>query len=365
MADVRPFRALRYDEEAAGPLERLVAPPYDVISPAQRTDLRGRSPHNIVHLTLPDSEGEAATTLTDWRERRVLVEDAEPAVYVVEQSFTGPDGVARTRTGLVASVRAEPYERGTILPHERTHAGPKEGRLRLLRAVRTQLEPIFLLHDGPAPVRRPDRPADLEVEDTRMWRVEDEGAVAAAFTEQQLLIADGHHRYETSLAFHAEQGTPESAWTLAMLVSSEDPGLAIFPTHRVFARRPDGDATLEAEVAASHESAEAALAALGEVDRDRPAAVRLTADTAEVIVGAPGQLDVEMLDPLGHDGISYTPRAEEAAGTVTTGEAEVAYLLRPLRVEDVFTVARRGVVMPQKSTYFYPKLISGLVLHPL
>ena len=160
MAVVKPFRALRYDEAEAGPLETLVAPPYDVISPEQREELRARSPHNVVRLTLPDSEDEAARELEEWRATGVLVEEP-PAVWALEQEYVGPDGVARTRSGLVASLEVEPYETGTVLPHERTHRGPKEGRLRLLRATRVQLEPIFLLYDGPAPVERPDRPPDI------------------------------------------------------------------------------------------------------------------------------------------------------------------------------------------------------------
>ena len=163
MAVVKPFRALRYDEATAGPLATLVAPPYDVISPEQRRELRARSPHNAVRLTLPDSEDEAARELEEWRERGILVEEP-PAVWALEQAYVGPDGVARTRFGVVASLKVEPYETGTVLPHERTHRGPKEGRLRLLRATRVQLEPIFLLYDGEAPVGRPDREPELEVE---------------------------------------------------------------------------------------------------------------------------------------------------------------------------------------------------------
>ena len=146
MAVVKPFRALRY-ADSAGPLEDLVAPPYDVISAEQREKLRARSPHNVVHLTLPDSEEEAARELESWRAQGILVEEP-PAVWALEQDYVGPDGVARTRFGIVASLKAEPYETGTVLPHERTHAGPKEGRLRLLRATRVQLEPIFLLYDA-------------------------------------------------------------------------------------------------------------------------------------------------------------------------------------------------------------------------
>ena len=134
MAVVKPFRAIRYDEAVAGPLETLVAPPYDVISPEQREELRDRSPHNVVRLTLPDSEDEAARELERWRDEGALVEEP-PAIWALEQEYVGPDGIERTRFGLVASLKVEPYETGTVLPHERTHAGPKEGRLRLLRAA--------------------------------------------------------------------------------------------------------------------------------------------------------------------------------------------------------------------------------------
>ncbi len=232
MAVVKPFRALRYDEATAGPLETLVAPPYDVISPEEREELRARSPYNVVRLTLPDSEDEAARELEQWRAQGILVEEP-PAVWALEQEYVGPDGVARTRFGLVASLKVEPYETGTVLPHERTHRGPKEGRLRLLRATRVELEPIFLLYDGPAPVERPEREPDLEVEGARLWRVDDP-SVVRAFDDKQLLIADGHHRYETAVAFHQEEGTPASAQMLVVLVSTDDPGLEIFPTHRLF-----------------------------------------------------------------------------------------------------------------------------------
>src|SRR5688572_26705461 len=233
MAVVKPFRALRYDETVAGPLETLVAPPYDVISPEQRDELRARSPHNVVRLTLPDSEEEAARELEAWRSDGILVEEP-PAVWALEQEYVGPDGVERTRFGLVASLKVEPYETGTVLPHERTHRGPKEGRLRLLRATRVQLEPIFLLYDGPAPLERPDGEPDLEVEGAKLWRIDDP-SVVRAFDDKQLLIADGHHRYETAVAFHEEEGTPGSAQMLVVLVSTSDPGLEIFPTHHLFA----------------------------------------------------------------------------------------------------------------------------------
>jgi uncharacterized protein (DUF1015 family) len=345
MAVVKPFRALRYDEAVAGPLETLVAPPYDVITPEQREELRARSPHNVVRLTLPDSEDEAASELGEWRTNGVLVEEP-PAVWALEQEYVGPDGVARKRFGLVASLKVEPYETGTVLPHERTHRGPKEGRLRLLRATRVQLEPIFLLYDGAAPVERPDRDPDLEVEGAKLWRIDDPSAVRA-FDDKQLLIADGHHRYETAVAFHEEEGTPASAQMLVVLVSTDDPGLEIFPTHRLFSER---------------KRLEDANGANG---GRRPEVTEVTSDGSRVVHGPEGILDVQFVDTLGHEGISYTADANEAERRVREGEAAVAYLLRPTRIEDVFAHARRGEVLPQKTTYFFPKLISGLLFHPL
>jgi len=344
MAVVKPFRALRYDEAVAGPLESLVAPPYDVISPVQRDELRARSPYNVVRLTLPDSEDDAARELADWRESGVLVEEP-PAVWALEQEYVGPDGVARTRFGIVASLKVEPYETETVLPHERTHRGPKEGRLRLLRATSVQLEPIFLLYDGPAPVERPDRDPDLQVEGAKLWRIDDP-TVVRAFDDKQLLIADGHHRYETAVAFAQEQGTPASAQMPVVLVSTDDPGLEIFPTHRLFSTpvRLEG----------------------GEDGRNGRSVVTEVTREGRRLVSAPdGMLDVQLVDTLGHDGISYTADAEEAERKVRDGEAAVAYLLRPTRIEDVFAYARRGEVLPQKTTYFFPKLISGLLFHPL
>src|SRR5215510_966601 len=132
----------------AHPTPGVVAPPYDVIAPEERLTLLGRDPHNVVRLTLGDSEAESGRLFRAWLDERVLVRDPEPAVWALEQEYTGPDGISRTRRGVVASLRVEPYETGAVLPHERTHAGPKEGRLRLLRAARAQLEPIFLLYDG-------------------------------------------------------------------------------------------------------------------------------------------------------------------------------------------------------------------------
>jgi uncharacterized protein (DUF1015 family) len=354
VAEVKPFRAVRYGD-SAGPLESLVAPPYDVISPPERDELAARSPHNVVYLTLPANEADAGRLWREWRAGGTLSEENEPGFWWLSQDYVGPDGVARTRQGIAAALRAEPYESRIVLPHERTHRGPKEGRLRLLREVEAQLEPLFFLYEGPPPVTRPTRDPDLEVEGARLWRLPPDG-VAEAFADKQLLIADGHHRYETALAYHREAGTPESADVLAVLVSLDDPGLMIFPTHRVFEREPGARLPTEERLA----DPAAALEALERVPANRAAAVLYHQGRAELAVDG-NELDVRLVDRLGHDGISYTPDWREAVRAVDTGEAEVAVLMRPTRIEDVFAVAQRGETMPQKSTYFYPKLVSGLL----
>jgi uncharacterized protein (DUF1015 family) len=357
VAEVKPFRAVRYGE-GAGPLDTLVAPPYDVISPAERQQLAARNPHNVVHLTLPVEEGEAGLTWRDWREHGTLCDEAEPTFWWLSQDYVGPDGVARTREGLVAALKAEPYESRVVLPHERTHRGPKEGRLRLLREVQAQLEPLFFLYEGAPPATRPEREPDLEVEGARLWRLAPDG-IAEAFADRQLLIADGHHRYETALAYHEEAGTPESAFVLAVLVSLDDPGLMIFPTHRLFEHEP-----AERLPAEPLPQPNAAREALEQAPPDRAAAVVYRGSGAELAVDG-NELDVQLVDRLGHDGISYTPDWQEAVRAVDEGEAAVAVLMRPTRIEDVFAVAQRGETMPQKSTYFYPKLVSGLLFLPL
>jgi len=327
MAQVRPFRALRYSAEA-GSLERLVAPPYDVISPEERERYLELDPHNVVHLTLPDSEDRAARDLREWQEEGVLEREAEPAIWALSQAYTGPDGVERMRNGLVVTVRLEPYENRVILPHERTHAGPKEGRLRLLRATGTQLEPIFLLHDGD-PVELPEREPDLAAGGDRLWRVE--GDPGESFAEAQLLIADGHHRYETALAFHEEDGSEASAWMMVVLVSTREEGLTIFPTHRLAAALNGVRGT-----------------PIDEPCDELPGVVLYRGGGYELVEG--DGLDVEVVDALAPQGVSYTAQRAEAVAAVDRGDAEAAFLLRPTRIEDVFTRAREGRVLPQKTT---------------
>jgi hypothetical protein len=220
-----------------------------------------------------------------------------------------------------------------------------------------QLEPIFLLHEGTPSLQKPARDPDVDVEGTRLWRMEGDAGVTAFFADRQLLIADGHHRYEAAAAFASEDGADRM---LVVLVSIDDPGLQVFPTHRVFAGRPDIDPPGE-----MFSSADDARAALEREPSGAPAAAFVRAGERRLVRGDPGELDVELVDRFGHEGIAYTPDAGEAVRRVESGEADCAFLLRPPRVADVFERARRGLTMPQKATYFFPKLLSGLLLHPL
>jgi uncharacterized protein (DUF1015 family) len=337
VAVVRPFRALRYDPAAAGPLETLVAPPYDVIGAEERERLLGLSPYNVVHLTLPDSEQEAADLLGEWQEEGILVREPEDACWWLEQEYVGPDGVARRREGFVAALQVEPYENRVVLPHERTHEGPKEGRLRLLQATRTQLEPLFFLWDGTTEFDGLGEP-DLQSGGDSLWRLDAEfsEALVDELADAQLLIADGHHRYETTLASGFE-------WLLAVVVPTAQEGLTIFPTHRI-----------------AQSAGTASGTPIDPPGNGLPGPVLYREGRYELLAG--DGFDPEVVERAGPTGVTYTPSREDAVATVDRGEAEAAFLLRPTRIEDVWEVARRGGVMPQKSTFFYPKLTSGLLM---
>ena len=257
MADVQPFHALHYSLDHVGGLQPVVAPPYDVIDAEQRAVLAARSPYNVVEIDLPKADGDldqyghAATLFSRWQAEDVLVRDVEPALWALAQDYTGPDGSSYTRRGFFARVRVEDYGPGRIRPHERTHPGPKEDRLRLTRATQANLSPIFSLYDDPdgavwsalSPHTESVPWGDVTDDDGtehRLWRVPEEDAAAAvteALRDTELLIADGHHRYETARVYAEEMGGEGGhRYVLMCLVALQDPGLTVFPTHRLLTR---------------------------------------------------------------------------------------------------------------------------------
>ncbi len=417
MAEVLPLQALHYDLEKVGSLGDVVAPPYDVIDDEQREQLVARSPHNVVELDLPRDPGggdpyeHSASLLTDWTEEGILTRDTDPQIWALEQDYTAPDGSRLTRRGFLARVKLAPYGEG-IRPHERTQPGPKEDRLRLTRATRHNLSPIFALHPGNAWQHlEPSLDAEPwgEVTDSdgtthRVWRIGDPSvheAIATELEPGELLIADGHHRYETSLAYQQEVGPGGPAdYVLMALVSLEDPGLTVFPTHRLISGLADDPAKQEAlgnglkevfdteQVPAEELDPGGAegVGVFGYMDSHLKQAFRLrlrdTARLDEVLAGrsdAYRTLDAAILEELvlkgilgmttddiaAKRGIGYTPQITEVLKKLDGGDYQAAFVLRPTPVDQVRAVAAEGETMPPKSTYFFPKLLTGIAFNPL
>jgi uncharacterized protein (DUF1015 family) len=411
VADITPFRALHYDLARTGGLAPVVAPPYDVIDAQQREALLARSPHNVVAIDLPQGEdpyGTAAATLADWRAEGVVVTDDAPALWALEQDYTGPDGRRRTRHGLFARVRVEDYGPGRIRPHERTHPGPKEDRLRLTRATRANLSPIFSLYDGDAwsPIapqleRQPfGELTDDDGTTHRIWRVADPDAVFAAqeaLRPAELLIADGHHRYETARVYAGEAGTEAARHVLMCLVSLGDPGLTIFPTHRLLTGLDDERRVAlreairrdwDVEEVAGDELAPApdGRVRIGYLDAHHRRPLRLTLkDPAIADAALPGKppayrrLDTAVTealllpgalgmseDDISHlRGLDYARSTAEARDRIDSGDVQAGLFMGAAPVELVREVAAAGEVMPPKSTYFFPKVPTGLLFNPL
>jgi len=416
MAEIQPLRAVHYDPAVAGPLQKVASPPYDVIDGPRRAELLHGSPFNVVEIDLPQGEDpyeRAAQTFEAWQMQGVLTRDQDPALWALEQEYTGPDGERRRRQGFFARVRVEEYGPGRIRPHERTHPGPKEDRLRLTRATRANLSPIFSLYSDPdgaawsAVKPEPDTPAWGEISDEdgtvhRLWRMSDPERIAAAqaaLTGVELLIADGHHRYETARVYADEVGGEgEHRYVLMYLVALEDPGLTVFPTHRLAkglstaqqeALRDVIRRDFEVEEVSREEIAPPASEGpltLGYIDSHHRKPYRLTLKSQEIADRAlenkppayrsldtgvleklllNGPLELSEDDISHHKGFSYARDTEEALALIDSGEFEVAFLLRPAPVAQVQAVAASGENMPPKSTYFFPKVLTGLLFSPL
>ncbi|HVT12793.1 MAG TPA: DUF1015 domain-containing protein [Fimbriimonadaceae bacterium] len=422
MATIRPFRGLRYTSKA-GRLDKLTAPPYDVLTPAERDGYAARNPHNVVHLTLPESQPDdrskyikyarSGALLAEWRREEVLAPEPAPAFYRYVQRYDIP-GTPETleRTALIALIKTEPYDKGVVLPHEQTFPKHKEDRLRLLEATHAHLECIFGLFEDP------DRsildaihaaPAGTRVEtesDEGVFHilepVSDPAATAQLsqmLVEKKVWIADGHHRYETACSFRAALGERPSLvaedFMMMALSSMSDPGLVLLPTHRIVAKLPIPSDTLLAELAPYFDVREThstrLIPAIEEARDDGQMAFGLALEGGRGFVltalnppalaaMVPGdhsmalkQLDVSILHSIilerlvglqGLDQIAYTRDGREATRLVDEGAA-AAFLMNPPTVEDMRTIALGGEKMPQKSTYYYPKILSGLVMWSL
>jgi uncharacterized protein (DUF1015 family) len=425
MADVRPFKALHYDLGKVGSLGSVAAPPYDVIDAAGRAELLARSPYNAVAIDLPkpfdpadpasdpagDPYAEAARTIESWRADGALVADEQPSIWALTQDYTAPDGSSHSRHGILAAVRVVEYDEG-VRPHERTHPGPLEDRLLLTRASGYNLSPIFSLSTEDAwplvePALGPEPWGEVRDETgtlNRVWKVEDpavHAAVAERLAGAELLIADGHHRYETARTFRDEVGGegPHN-YTLMALTGLDDPGLTVFPTHRLlsgFAADPERQRRLgaglrelfeiqEVERSAIDPGAEQGVGVFGLYDSFHGQAYRLrlkdVADLDRRLEGKPEsyrRLDSAILETLvlkglagmsdedidERRGLEYAKSVPEALAMVDEGGFDVAFIQRPVPVEQVRAVAATEENMPPKSTYFFPKVMTGFAFNPV
>lgn len=448
---VIPFRAWRYDPLKAGNLDRLVAPPYDVVDASLQSRLYARSPHNVIRVDLglitpSDNDCDnrytrAAAQLTEWKAEGILARDVEPTVTFVEEAFTGPDGLRRTRRGFLALMKLHEFEEEVVFPHERTLSGPKEDRFRLLEATGMSLSPVFLLYDLPSDEitkawqAGPGREAPAQVvadpdggpdaTQTRLWPVSDRDLldlVRRTLVESRFVIADGHHRYETALRYRQYRretdatdardiGRTAPEYVLAYFGNMSDPALAIFATHRLVKGLDPGmvaslplslEPTFEVELIAPGVSGAAdAAAARVAIERylaahprrsfgmwgaalegaygfrlvDREAVGRMEPDASEGYQ----DLDVTILQTLvlqRNLGITAADMASEAHVTffkdpsdaferLAAGEFQVGFFMNPTGLDQIRQVALGGERMPQKATFFYPKLPTGLVFHDL
>ena len=422
MARLRPFQGVLYDPHRVD-LSRVVAPPYDVISPADQRRYYQQDPHNVVRLIAgevrpSDSPQDnkytrAAAFFQEWLAKGILRRESSPRLYIYRHEFVDPvSGESRSRLGIIGVIELEAFGRG-ILPHEQTHARAKADRLSLTRAVIANLSPVFALYDDPrsavgpiiAPVMTDPPRMSITGEDGdhhTIWSLTGEerfARLAAVFNASALYVADGHHRYETALNFrhYQRQQHPEAPsdaafnYVLMLLVDVRDPGLTILPTHRVLhdLDRFDGGELLRRlgtrHRVAPRGSRAGLLAAMREpiaayrigmalggswytIDIDRPVAADpvATLDVSvlhnEILQGelgvTPAELEQERY-------LTYSRDVDAVFNRVESGAAQAAFLLRPPAVSDVVEVAQAGQVMPQKSTYFYPKPASGIVFNPL
>ena len=420
---VIPFKGLRYNVDKVGDITNVIAPPYDVIKSDERIALNQKHPSNIVRLILSqpqsdDTETEnqytrAATLLKQWISDQTLIQDPSPNYYIYDQSFHAPDGKHYTRRALIGLGKLEPFENRVILPHEKTHAGPKIDRLNLMRTCHANLSPIFLIYQDPdgdiehiMEQYTNGNPPEVDCKPVvdcqkvfgsthQLWRIdkpESNRRIQNLFATKQLLIADGHHRYETALTFrdeiqnsHEERTLSGYGYMMMNLVRMESSGLAVLAIHRLLSGLTSDQINQAiANLPEMFEVSETTsltdlMSKLNTFKGKKPAVGMYTPDNKYRLLiphsPVPGELDVTLvqekiinrmfrIETLA-DHISYSASDSDAVAHVQNGSDRVALLMNPTPVEQVLNVAMEGSVMPQKSTYFYPKMATGLVLNLL
>ncbi len=425
MAEIKPFRALRFDTQAAGNIQQLTCPPYDIISEEQRNQYLKTNEHNVIRLELPRGENpyeEAGSLLHQWEQQGVLKQDEQEGLYIYEEEFQAHGKTMRVK-GIICRVKLEEFSKGVVLPHEETLSKAKADRFQLMKATFCNFSQIYSLYMDPQH-KTPDKinrlsqgTPEVEMQDGdgvihRLWIVTDPQEIqeiCSDFAQRKLYIADGHHRYETALNFRddcrkqriAKEGDAVD-YVMMMLVDMENSGLVVFPTHRLVRGLSSFDetavkqacreyfqvedrtdiSTIEGELNALYQQGKKAFAFYTGEDRwtllvlkDMDAVRKLLPQASAATQG----LDVTVLHSLvlekmfGIDkenmaqqiNLTYTRDFQEAITSVEKKESQCAFILNPTRVTEIRDVAAAGEKMPQKSTYFYPKLITGLVMNQM
>jgi uncharacterized protein (DUF1015 family) len=405
--EISPFRGYRYAGSMARDISAVVAPPYDQISPVLQDRLYAMSPHNIVRVTYPrdaaDKYHGAREVLEGWLADGVWAREERPAIYPYHQTYA-VGGASVTRMGFVALGEVSDYARGTVLPHERTHAEPKRDRMQLLEATAADVGLLFMLTADPGgELRRATTPIgdpiaearDLQGEHHRLWRLAEDAAVRRVrelMTPRQVIIADGHHRYETAVTY-AERH-PGARYKLMAFFALEAPGLTILPNHRLVYGVQGFDFDDLVQMAARWFEVSSLADPLAVVLENRSIAVVSGADAALLRL-KPGARNLiawpERTSPawrglavsILHEGllrpllgitdakleakthVDYTADRAEAIRLARAGKYQAAFLIAPTTAEELQAVVRGGELLPQKSTHFYPKLLDGLVFHRL
>lgn len=413
---VIPFRGLRYNPKKVENIVDVIAPPYDVIKPDEQRELEQRHPANIIHLILSqpnkndnDKDNQytrAAQLLNQWIDDSILVRDSEPTYYIYDQSFHAPDGRDYSRRALIANVKLQPFENKVILPHEKTHAGPKIDRLNLMRTCHANLSPIFLLYQDSngeieeiMDVFTQEHLPDVDCPEVfgsthRIWslnHLQSNEKIESMFKTKPLLIADGHHRYETALTFRQEMkqkglGEDNNGYDYMMmnLVRMESSGLAVLAIHRLLSNLSSVQIENAIKSISEHfevhqiDNLSILMEKLEELKSKSPAFGLYTSDKVYKLLiptENTGKLDVSIVQDTIISGlfkienladhISYTAYTEDAVNHVNKSSGRVAIFMNPTPVDQVLDVAMAGLTMPQKSTYFYPKMATGLVLNLL
>lgn len=401
MAEIEPFRGVRYNEEAVGDFARVIAPPYDVISPQQRKELYAKSPFNAVRIELPEGDGQqryqnAKETYSKWLGDKVLIRDDEPSIYPYYQDFEF-EGQRYTRKGFIANVKVEDFDKKIVLPHEQTFRKHKEDRLALTIACNSNLSQIFCVY--------PDALGEIEEHINKsigeplvdvtfeegirntLWKISDPRIiqrVKGLLEDKSILIADGHHRYETSIDFRdlRRKETGENSgpmpWDYVMtyLSRGEGQGLIINPTHRM--ARSAGENLIDrlredfkVERITLEDSLDLGADQISVVTKDPGTTFRLTPKATRekdyenlAVIILHSQVFGKLIEE-DKAGVRYSKFPEEVFENVHNGEFEAGFLLPKLKSEDIFEVVLDGTKMPHKTTYFYPKILSGLVFSPL